>query len=215
MEKSLNVTSMDEAKAKVSDVQVFGAPGAWVLLGKASSESQGWMKSTKAMQTPAGVLVQASTQQQNPDGSYAVAEALTFVPGATIRQVSGNHWEFATRAPIREALAAMKSCIQCGEPWTETMQAVYDKAMAVLPGELAARETPIYPTWSFGGWPKPPGYDEGAWAELDDRIRHNVWAMRWGCNSMSMKEAPDDAELRRYVGEVMAGGPGFDGAPKQ
>jgi hypothetical protein len=95
MEKSLNVASMEELKAKVSDVQVSGNPGAWVVLGKASSEAQGGMKSTKAMQTPVGVLVQASTQQRNPDGSCAVAEALTFVPGALLRQVSGNHWEFA------------------------------------------------------------------------------------------------------------------------
>jgi hypothetical protein len=97
MEKSLSVTSMDDVKAKINDVQVFGDPGAWVLLGKASSESQKWMKSTKAMQTPGGVLVQVSTQQQNPDGSYAVAEAIAFVPGGRLQQVSGNHWEFAAK----------------------------------------------------------------------------------------------------------------------
>jgi hypothetical protein len=32
----------------------------------------------------AGVVVQVTTQQRNPDGSYAVAEALTFVPKAVI-----------------------------------------------------------------------------------------------------------------------------------
>jgi hypothetical protein len=86
-EKTLSVQSMDDLKAKVSDVEVFGDPGAWKLLGKASSKSQGWMKSTKAMETPGGVVVQVSTQQ----GSN-VAEALVFVPGATLEQVAGNHY---------------------------------------------------------------------------------------------------------------------------
>lgn len=42
--------------------------------------------------------MQVSTQQQNPDGSYAVAEALAFIPGARLKQVSGNHWAFAEDA---------------------------------------------------------------------------------------------------------------------
>lgn len=44
------------------------------------------MKSTKAMEVPGGFLVQVTTQQRNPDGSYAVAEALSFVP----RVIIGN-----------------------------------------------------------------------------------------------------------------------------
>jgi hypothetical protein len=86
-DKSVNVTSMEDLKTKVSDVEVFGDPGAWKLLGKASSKAQGWMKSTKAMDVPGGVLVQASTQQGG-----AVAEAITFVPGSKTEQVSGNHY---------------------------------------------------------------------------------------------------------------------------
>jgi hypothetical protein len=31
-----------------------------------------------------GCLVQVTTKQRNPDGSYAVAEAVAFVPGAAI-----------------------------------------------------------------------------------------------------------------------------------
>jgi len=38
------------------------------------------MKSTKVCNVPGGCIVQVTTQQRNPDGSYAVAEALTFVP---------------------------------------------------------------------------------------------------------------------------------------
>ena len=56
------------------------------LLSKASSEAEGWMKSTKAMQTPMGCVVQVTTQQISADGSHTVAEALTFVPGATIEE---------------------------------------------------------------------------------------------------------------------------------
>lgn len=55
------------------------------LLCKASSQNEGWMKSTKAMEIPGiGCVVQVSTQQKNPDGSYTVAEAVTFVPGVEI-----------------------------------------------------------------------------------------------------------------------------------
>lgn len=31
-----------------------------------------------------GCLVQVTTQQQNTDGSYTIAEALTFVPGVVL-----------------------------------------------------------------------------------------------------------------------------------
>jgi len=31
-----------------------------------------------------GCIVQVTTQQQNPDGSWAVAEALTFAPNSAI-----------------------------------------------------------------------------------------------------------------------------------
>ena len=45
---------------------------------------EGWMKSTKAMETGDGCVVQVTTQQRNPDGSYAIAEALVFVPDTEI-----------------------------------------------------------------------------------------------------------------------------------
>ena len=79
-EKTLNVTDSKDLKKKVNDVEVFGDPDKWQLLCKASSKSQGWMKSTKVLETPYGCLIQVSTQQKNPDGSYALAEAVTFVP---------------------------------------------------------------------------------------------------------------------------------------
>ena len=79
-DKTLDNVNVAEAKKNVSDIKVVGNGDMWQLLCKASSEAEGWMKSTKAMELPGGVIVQVSTQQQNPDGSYAVAEALTAVP---------------------------------------------------------------------------------------------------------------------------------------
>ena len=85
MEKSLDVTSASDAKSgKVSDIKVVGNVDMFQLLCKASSQEQGWMKSAKAIETPMGCVVQVTTQQKNIDGTYSLAEALTFVPGAKI-----------------------------------------------------------------------------------------------------------------------------------
>ena len=83
MEKTLNVTNTEEVEKKVSEVEVFGNPDRWVLICKASSKTEGWMKSTKAMQLPSGCLVQASTQQ-----AEQVAEAITFVPGIKLTDLT-------------------------------------------------------------------------------------------------------------------------------
>lgn len=82
--KTLDTVNQTDAQAKVSDVKVVGNTDSFKLLCKASSESQGWMKSAKAMEVPGGAVVQVTTQQRNADGSYAVAEALTFVPGVVL-----------------------------------------------------------------------------------------------------------------------------------
>ena len=59
---------------------VYGNTDSFQLICKASSESEGWMKSTKALEIPGvGCLVQVTTQQGNN-----VAEALAFVPGVKI-----------------------------------------------------------------------------------------------------------------------------------
>jgi len=82
--QTLHNLGISEARKNVEDIQVVGNGDMFQLLCKASSQSEGWMKSTKAMQTPCGCVVQVTTQQRNPDGSYAIAEALTFVPGLSI-----------------------------------------------------------------------------------------------------------------------------------
>lgn len=84
--KTLNVTSSKDLKEKVSDVEIYGNPDTFTLICKASSKEQGWMKSTKAMQVGNTVVLQVTTQQRNPDGSYAIAEALTNLHNVTIDQ---------------------------------------------------------------------------------------------------------------------------------
>ena len=84
-EKTLNNHSLQDVIDNVSDIEVFGDGGTWRLICKASSKSEGWMKSTKAMEIPGyGCLVQTSTQQWDK-----VAEALTFVPGTYIKDEYG------------------------------------------------------------------------------------------------------------------------------
>jgi len=83
-DKTLDNTSIEDAQESVSDIEVFGNGDTFQLLCKASSEAEGWMKSTKAMTAGSGVVVQVTTQQRNEDGSYAIAEALTYVPNVII-----------------------------------------------------------------------------------------------------------------------------------
>ena len=83
--KTLHNSDISGAKKNVPDIVVYGNGDLFKLLCKASSKKEGWMKSTKVMEIPhVGCLVQVTTQQRNPDGSYAVAEALQFVPGVVL-----------------------------------------------------------------------------------------------------------------------------------
>lgn len=86
MGKTLNNTDLNGARKNVPDIEIFNGD-LFVLMSKDSSESEGWMKSTKACQVPGGVIVQVTTQQMNLDGSWAVAEALTYVPNVAIQEV--------------------------------------------------------------------------------------------------------------------------------
>lgn len=80
MEKTLHNSDVSGARQNVSDLKVFGDGDTFKLICKASSEAEGWMKSTKAMQIDGlGCVVQVTTQQNDH-----VAEAVTFVPGAWI-----------------------------------------------------------------------------------------------------------------------------------
>ena len=84
-DKTLHNSNVSEAKKNVSDLIVYGEGDVFKLLSKASSKSEGWMKSTKAMQVPTGCVIQVTTQQ----GDH-VAEALTFVPGVKLSGIPGS-----------------------------------------------------------------------------------------------------------------------------
>lgn len=89
--KTLCNTDQDKAQDNVKDIKFFG-DDLFVLLSKASSKAEGWMKSTKAMQCPDGCLVQVTTQQ----GDH-VAEALEYVPGVEIFKHQNDHGEVSKR----------------------------------------------------------------------------------------------------------------------
>ena len=84
--KSLHNTTANGAKKNVKDIVFWGDGDTFRLISKASSEAEGWMKSATAMPAGNSVVVQVTTQQRNPDGSYSVAEALTTVPDAIIAE---------------------------------------------------------------------------------------------------------------------------------
>ena len=83
-QKQMDISDSKPDKDNISDLKVYGDGDTWRLLCKASSTEEGWMKSTKVCNVPSGCLVQVTTQQVNPDGTNAVAEALTYAPGVHI-----------------------------------------------------------------------------------------------------------------------------------
>jgi hypothetical protein len=77
--KTLNTSEENGARKVIKDIEIVGNTDLFELICKASSKAEGWMKSTKAMQLSRGVVLQVTTQQGDN-----VAEALTYLPGATI-----------------------------------------------------------------------------------------------------------------------------------
>lgn len=74
--KTLHNSDISGARQNVKDIKIVGNGDMFRLLCKASSEEEGWMKSTKAMEIPhVGCVVQVTTQQRNQDGSYSVMVA--------------------------------------------------------------------------------------------------------------------------------------------
>ena len=97
-DKSLHNTDSNGTKNNVKDVVFFGDVDTFQLISKASSENEGWMKSTKAMEISGlGCVVQVTTQQINPDGSYALTDAVTFVKKARIECEKNKNGEIVSR----------------------------------------------------------------------------------------------------------------------
>lgn len=83
--RSLNNINANETIKNAKDVKSWGDGDTFQLISKASSENEGFMKSTKAMEIKGvGCVVQVTTQQKNPDGSYSLSDAVTFVPNTQI-----------------------------------------------------------------------------------------------------------------------------------
>lgn len=78
--KTLGNTDVNRATKNVKDIVFFGNGNTFKLISKASSQNEGWMKSTKAMEIKnVGCVIQVTTQQGDN-----IAEAITFVPGVKI-----------------------------------------------------------------------------------------------------------------------------------
>ena len=86
MSKTLHNSSVNDASRNVRDIKVFGDGDTFKLICKASSDNEGWMKSTKAMQIDGvGCVVQVTTQQDSN-----VSESITFVSGVKIVCIDGD-----------------------------------------------------------------------------------------------------------------------------
>lgn len=96
-DKTLHNSTASGARQNVKDIQFWGDGDTFKLISKASSQAEGWMKSTKAMDVGVGCVVQVTTQQRNQDGSYAVAEAITFVPGVKIIEKANDGGKIVSR----------------------------------------------------------------------------------------------------------------------
>jgi hypothetical protein len=89
-DKTLDNQNVAQAKGAIPDLKVFGDGDTWRLLCKASSESQGWLKSTKVLEVAEiGCFVQVTTQQRNHDGTNSVSEAVTFARGVCFKVLEG------------------------------------------------------------------------------------------------------------------------------
>lgn len=93
MKKTLNNTTASQAKDNVKDIVFWGNGDTFKLISKASSDNEGWMKSSKAMEIEGvGCVIQVTTQQGDN-----IAEALTFVPNVKIEETKGEDGKVLSR----------------------------------------------------------------------------------------------------------------------
>lgn len=108
MSKTLHNSEASGARKNVKDIKIVGNGDSFRLLFKASSEDEGWMKSTKAMDVGCGCVVQVTTQQRNIGGDYVVAEAVCFVPGVTIVDDENLGRKLIAKPSVAEAISAQR-----------------------------------------------------------------------------------------------------------
>jgi len=78
VDQKRTLDSCTPEESAVKGTQHMGAQR-WVTINKAWNDVEGWMKSTKALELPYGVLVQVTTYERGN-----IAEALTYVPGVSL-----------------------------------------------------------------------------------------------------------------------------------
>lgn len=64
-------------------LKIEGDANLWITLQKVSDPNSGWIKTTRAMTTPAGVLINTCSRKT---GAPIAAEALVLVPGTRLYQ---------------------------------------------------------------------------------------------------------------------------------
>lgn len=97
MKKTLRNTDSDGATKNVRDIVFWGNGDTFKLISKAFSESEEWMKSTKAMQIDGvGCVIQVTSQQGNN-----IAEAVTFVPNVKIDDVVDTNGNVVGRELVK------------------------------------------------------------------------------------------------------------------
>ena len=127
--KTLHNSNASGASKNVKDIVFWGDGDTFKLISKASSENEGWMKSTKAMEiVGVGVVIQVTTQQRGIQGrryllvkelverygetdrpaweevletDWDVSEALTFVPGARIDETRDDFGVVTSRKIVK------------------------------------------------------------------------------------------------------------------
>jgi outer membrane receptor for Fe3+-dicitrate len=77
-----------QTKDVAGPIQVVGDPDRMKLLFKAAGPT--WVRSTKAMESGDGCVVQVSTKVMTSAGDWNVAEATTYVPGVRLAEEAGG-----------------------------------------------------------------------------------------------------------------------------
>jgi hypothetical protein len=215
--KTLHNSDQSGTRKNVKDVKVFGNTDMFQLLCKASSEAQGWMKCTKALEIPSvGCIVQATTQQRNDDGSYAVAEALTFVPGVCI--VPDSNPAPASTPTGRQLVPSNMPSIPL-EPTTETvsqglatMVGRYLDSITITSDNIGEIRRSLFMPFECGwnGWVRdetanrenivPPRSEatEG-YGEMRGRIAYNAYCASVGWKSFNGDALPQWPDVRKDI----------------
>ena len=82
------VTNAPRTRAKTQKIpepveEQYGNPDMFQVLSRSSSGRS--KQATRAMSVPGGVVVRVTMTHINPDDSISISEALTYVPGVTIK----------------------------------------------------------------------------------------------------------------------------------